>query len=159
MDHRIVELLVLLMDEYGSPNLPVDRIDLISADLLGRGYTQHEINTALTWLVHRADDAEDESAQRVTVGTPAVTSHRLLNSFEQRYLSPAAFGQLLQLLDSRLIDLPTMERIIEYALASDFLPVGVEEIRLMVQSVLQDEDKFDRRSVMLPPVKLGHPYH
>jgi uncharacterized protein Smg (DUF494 family) len=141
MYHRIMELLVLLMDEFGSSSLQSDQMDRISEALMHRGYTEQEINTAFFWLYHRFwSDQKNAFPRALEIQEPRPTSHRVLNSLEMRYVTPEAFGHLLQLLNLQLIDSREMESIIERALMLDLQPIGVEEIKLVAQSVLFEDN-------------------
>jgi uncharacterized protein Smg (DUF494 family) len=136
-----MELLVLLMDEFGKVSFQTDQMDHISEDLIRRGYTEQEINAAFFWLYHRFWGEGDNAYPRtVDLQEPSQTSHRVLNSFEQRYLATEAFGYLLQLRNLRLIDSREMEKIIERVLMLEAIPAGIEEIKLVAQSMLFEED-------------------
>ena len=140
MYHRIMELLVLLMDEFGKVSFQSDQVDHISEDLIRRGYSEQEINTAFFWLYHRFWGEGDTTLPRLLdLQEPAETSHRVLNSIELRYITPEAFGYLLQLRSLRLIDTRDMERIIERTLMLDVVPAGVEEIKMVAQTVLFED--------------------
>ncbi len=141
MYHRIMELLVLLMDEYGSKTMQTEQMDHISEDLVRRGYTEQEINTAFFWLQHRFWGDESQNSPRSwNIQEPGPASYRIQNSLEKRYLSPAAFGYLLHLQNLRLINLLEMEAIIERAFMYNLLPIGLEEIKMVAQSVLFEDN-------------------
>ncbi len=160
MEYRLVELLVLLMDEYGGESLPFDQIDHVSEDLIRRGFTEQEIKTAFYWLYHRFGYTNPNGfAQAVEIQDPAETSCRILDPVEQRYLTPAALGQLLQLLNLNIISQKQMERIIESALLSEYLPVEVEEIRSMLQHLLFEDEAFRSMVPHHQPLRQGKTFH
>lgn len=153
MYHRIMELLVLLMDEFGKANFQSDQMDHISEDLIRRGYTEQEINTAFFWLYHRFwGEGENSFPQTLDIQEPSDTSHRVLNSIEQRYITPEAFGYILQLRSLNLIDSREMERIIERTIMLDAIPAGLEEVKMVAQSVLfEDSMQWNDSRPMGPP--------
>ncbi|RJP76562.1 MAG: DUF494 family protein [Candidatus Zixiibacteriota bacterium] len=136
MYHRIMELLVLLMDEFGGGSLQTEQMDHISEDLLSRGYTEQEISAAFFWLYHRFGEEHGDASPARDFQPPADTSHRALNSIEQRYISPEAFGYLLQLRHVGLISMMEMEKILERAMLLGLVPVGLDEMKLITQAEL-----------------------
>jgi len=161
MYQRIMELLVLLMDEYGGSTLQIDRMDLISADLLRRGYTEQEINTALFWLHHRFGRKGSAPAiQPRDIQEPAPTSFRLLNPFERRCFSADAFGYLLHLMSHNLINQCEFEQVIERVLMLDLAPASLDDTKLVVQSVLFEDTSFGvGADKPFGPSNLGETYH
>jgi len=140
MYQRIMELLVLLMDEYGSQSLQSDQMGTISEDLIRRGFTEQEINTAFFWLHQRFGRAGEASGiQSRVIQEPADTSFRILNTFERRCFSTEAFGYLLHLLGVRLISLRDVELIMERVLMLDLAPASLDDSKMLVQSVLFED--------------------
>ncbi|MCX6639741.1 MAG: DUF494 family protein [bacterium] len=139
MYHRIMEILVLLMDEFGSQNWKPDQMDQLSDHLIQRGYTEQEINTAFYWLYHRFGWENNAPLQKLFVDLPAETSCRLLNSLEQRYVSPEAYGYLLQLRHLRLLSARELEEVIERAQILEFQRANVEDMKAIVQSLLFED--------------------
>jgi uncharacterized protein Smg (DUF494 family) len=140
MYQRLMDLLVLLMDEYGGHSLRSEQMDSISKDLIRRGFTEQEINTAFFWLHQRSERKTDSSAvQAHVVQEPADTSFRMLNAFERRCFSTAAFGYLTHLLNLRLISLRDLELIIERVLMLDLVPAGLDDVKMLAQSVLFED--------------------
>jgi uncharacterized protein Smg (DUF494 family) len=151
MYQRIMELLVLLMDEYGSQSLQSDQMGTISEDLIRRGFTEQEINTAFFWLHQRLGRAGDLSGiQSRVIQEPADTSFRVLNAFERRCFSTDAFGYLLHLLSVKLISLRDMELIIERVLMLDLAPASLDDSKMLVQSVLFEDTNVGWISPRLP---------
>jgi len=155
MVHRIVELLVLLMDEFGGSGPQVDQMDHISEDLLRRGYTEQEINAAFYWLSQRfVQKASVGATKSLDVQKPADSSYRVLSPLEQRYVTPEAFGHLLHLQSLKLIGARELERILERILILDLAPAGLEDVKMVTQSVLL-EDQESWQSAMRTPGSAG----
>ena len=161
MYQRIMELLVLLMDEYGSQSLQSDQMGAISEDLIRRGFTEQEINTAFFWLHQRFGRAGEISGIKSRViQKPADTSFRILNTFERRCFSTEAFGYLLHLLNVKLISLRDMELIIERVLMLDLAPAHLNDAKMLVQSVLFEDAQVGWISPRLSgPYNQNETYH
>ena len=71
MYQRIMEILVLLMDEIDSENWNVEEMDQLSEDLIRRGYTEQEINTAFYWLNQRFSWNSSAPTQKLNLNEPA----------------------------------------------------------------------------------------
>lgn len=161
MYNRIMEILVLLMDKFGDRSWEVDQIDQLNNDLIERGYTEHEINTAFTWLYNRfGDDSGGKPLRKIESLEPGEMSHRVLHEAESRYITPAAFGYLLQLRHLRLIGLKEMESIIERSLLFAVQPVSLEEIKSIAHLVLfEDNGPWNGHLKLIVPSRRGETYH
>ncbi len=160
MYQRIMEILVLIMDEFGSEKWHVEEMVQVSENLIERGYTEQEINTAFTWLHHRFQFDASLPADNVAIGEPEGTSHRVLHTLEQRYLNPEAHGYLLQLKHLSLIDSRELEEVIERLFILDFQPATVEDVAMIVQSMLFEEGGFGAGNLhLLAVTKKEETYH
>lgn len=160
MYQRIMEILVLLMDEFEGKNWKTDQMDQMSENLIQRGYTEQEINTAFYWLYHRFDWDSKAPPYLLDIHDPADTSHRVLHSLEQSYVTPEAFGYLLQLKHLKLITSKEMEEIIERLLILDIQPSGVEDVKSIVQSMLfEDGGLWSGNFRSIGPLNRGETYH
>jgi uncharacterized protein Smg (DUF494 family) len=142
MYQRIMEILVFLMDEIGSETWKVEEMDQLSEDLIQRGYTEQEINTAFYWLNHRLSWNNDTPAHKININQPAETSSRVLHSLEQQYLEPKAYGYLLQLRHLNLITTSEMEEVVERLVILEYRSASIDDVKAMVQSLLFEEGNF-----------------
>ncbi len=142
MYHRIMEILVLLMDELSDRTWETDQINQFSEDLIQRGYTEQEINTAFYWLYNRFNWDNANPHQALDVNDQSESSHRVLHIIEQRLLTPEAFGYLLQLKHLKLISARDIEEVIERLLILDIQPANVEDVKVVVQSMMFEEGGF-----------------
>ncbi len=160
MYHRIMEILVFLMDEFGGTNWQPEQMNQVSDDLIQRGYTEQEINTAFYWLYNRFGWDSSTATYTLDINDPTETSHRVLHTQEQRYISPEAFGYLLQLKHLKLITSKDVEEIIERVLILDLQLATVEEVKMIVQSILfEDSDPLTANFQSLESTKKGETYH
>ena len=121
----------------------IELMDGISKDLIGKGYTENEINAAFSWLFERfKSDSED-----ILVNEEAdVNSYRMLSDIERLVVSSKAFGYLIQLRQLRLIEQSQMEQIIERVMMLGVSSIGIEEIKTVVAALFLNSDN----SEMLP---------
>ncbi len=136
MPQKVVGLVMLLMREIREHRLKLDEIDLFSEDLLGQGYTETEINAAFSWVFSRLDGIEP--AEVLFQADANRRSFRVLHPIETAVLRPEAYGQLLEMYALKMLNLEDVERIIERAMSFGG-PLGAEEIRLMVHTILFEE--------------------
>lgn len=143
MNERVVEILIYLMHEIRQKRGNIELMDGISKDLIGKGYTENEINAAFSWLFERfKSDSED-----ILVNEEAdVNSYRMLSDIERLVVSSKAFGYLIQLRQLRLIEQSQMEQIIERVMMLGVSSIGVEEIKTVVAALFLNSDD----SEMLP---------
>ncbi len=143
MNERVVEILIYLMHEIRQKRGNIELMDGISKDLIGKGYTENEINAAFSWLFERfKSDSED-----ILVNEEAdVNSYRMLSDIERLVVSSKAFGYLIQLRQLRLIEQSQMEQIIERVMMLGVSSIGIEEIKTVVAALFLNSDD----SEMLP---------
>jgi len=143
MNERVVEILIYLMHEIRQKRGNIELMNGISKDLIGKGYTENEINAAFSWLFERfKSDSED-----ILVNEEAdEKSYRMLSDIERLVVSSKAFGYLIQLRQLRLIEQSEMEQIIERAMMLGVSSIGIEEIKTVVAALFLNSDDSD----MLP---------
>jgi uncharacterized protein Smg (DUF494 family) len=130
MKEKVVEILVYLMSEI-QENKPLNDIDL--SDLKNRGYTQSEINAAVTWLYeHVQGFGTAGEYSRI----PSRGSRRILHEAEKIAFSTTAQGYLIQLTELGLLDDKDLEVVIERAMVGGYEKLSVAEVREIVATVL-----------------------
>lgn len=138
MNERVVEILVYIMSEIKDRQGKLDKIDSISKDLLQRGYTQGEINAALSWLFEKLKPNTEEILHKTDFHLSG--SFRILHDAERAVITPKAYGYLIQLKELGLIDLSEMEQIIERAMTIGSNSIDEEEMKTIVASLLFDSE-------------------
>ncbi|MBU0517928.1 DUF494 domain-containing protein [bacterium] len=142
MYQRIMEILILLMDELGGSSSSLDEMDQLSDDLIERGYTEQEINTAFYWLYNRFQKESTPLYHKFDITPPEESAHRVLHTLEHRYVSPAAFGFLIQLQHLNLITSLELEEVIDRATALGLQSASVEDVRMILQTILFEDNGF-----------------
>lgn len=137
MDQRIVEILMYVIGEIQSRRIKLDEIEGISDELLQRGFSQRDVATAISLV---ADRYAGES-QRTQVGSPTgAHSHRVLHEVERQYVSPEAYGYLIQMSNLGILDYNDLEELLEHCMLLGNLNVGSDEMKMLVATHLLDKD-------------------
>jgi len=146
MSERIMEIIVYLVNEMRERQMTMDGglFESMSQKLVKNGYTENEINSAVTWVIDKMEIDSDGKAH-----FPVFHSYRLLNDFEKLAISPGAYGYLLQIRELELIDEMDMEQIIERALIVDQRPISAATMKEIVVSVLFQQDDLNDGSFFL----------
>ena len=126
---RIVDILVVLMDEIKSGGMKNERMEVLSTELMKRGYSEHEISTAFSWILERIVVPEDEI-------TANPGSFRVLHDIEKIFISKEAFGFLIQLASLGILSHSEIEQVIETALMESSPGLGVDRIKTLIADVI-----------------------
>ena len=129
MQGKLIEILIILMQEINHRGIQSERMEVLSGELLNRGYSEQEISTAFSWVLERMNLNRE-------IQEPDPRSFRVLHNIEKVFISAEAFGYLLQLQWCGLINSDELERIIERALAAASPSMEVKEMNSIVMEVL-----------------------
>ncbi len=130
---RVVGLVMQLLKEIREQHLQLEDVEILSDDLIRQGYTENEINAAISWVFSRLDGVNPSDI--LYKADSAKTSFRVLHPAEKAVIQPDAYGALLEMLSIGMISAEDTERIIERAMAFGG-PLDAEEIHLIVHSHL-----------------------
>ena len=134
MNERVVEILVYIMNEIRDDKQAATKLDLLSRDLLQRGYTENEISSAFSWLFDRYKADFEELIRND--GPSIDGSFRILHDLERMVITPSAHGYLLQLRALGIVDDAEIEQIIERAMMMGGSRIDENEIKSLVASTL-----------------------
>ncbi|MCY7360688.1 MAG: DUF494 domain-containing protein [Ignavibacteria bacterium] len=135
MQEKIIEIIVYILNEMRNSK-HINEIDI--KELNKDGYTSAEINTAFAWIFSKIDSGEKVFEEQSKISK----SHRFFHSAEQNILSTEAMGYLIQMKELGIITDMDEELIIDKMFMAGYQKVGVEEIKLIISSLLFDfEDK------------------
>jgi len=132
---RIVDILVVLMDEIHSRGMENNRMELLSVELLKQGYSEKEISTAFSWILERMVYANSDAA-------PSPASYRVLHDVEKLFISSEAYGFLLQLEMIGVLSYEELERVIERSLMESTPGLSVERIKSLVAEIIFGQSDF-----------------
>ena len=135
MQEKIIEIIVYILNEMRNSK-HINEIDL--KKLNKDGYTEAEINTAFAWIFSKIESGE----KLFNEASASNKSHRFFHNAEQNILSTEAMGYLIQMKELCIISDLDEELIIDKIFMTGYQKVGVEEIKLLISSLLFDfEDK------------------
>lgn len=142
MNERVVEILVYIMNQIRSNKGDLNQLEVLSQDLLNRGYSQNEISSAFSWLLDKIRNNFEELVKNS--GPSSSFSFRILHDLEQMIITPEAFGYLLQLKALELLDDYDVEQIIERAMMLGTTQVDLDQLKAIIASVIsQQNSTFD----------------
>jgi uncharacterized protein Smg (DUF494 family) len=121
-----------LLDEPGLLEEPLSLIE----EFVEYGYQHKEVEISLAWIGRFL--AEPSQGSSWSLEPLPARGHRARSVEEQISFSPEAFGYLIRLENSGIIDPGLREEILERALGSYDEEIGEEEIRTVSRLVLQD---------------------
>ncbi len=136
MNNRILDILTFVMKEIRD-NI-FDDIDLqfIMDVLSERGFTEEEINSAMSWLMNHG-----ESFDRIIQGQTSEVPRpiwRHLNELEKSIISPIAYSYLFHLRELEILSDDEMEAIIDRAVRLSVPQVDVEDMQDLIALVVLD---------------------
>jgi uncharacterized protein Smg (DUF494 family) len=136
MERHIVEILVILIHKYPQGAITSDEFEPLTRDLIDRGYTQHEIETAFFWY-HSRQGVHSEAKPDQAL---AEDSFRVLHEVERAVLTPEAYGYLISLRNLGMITLAEMDAIIERAVLLGGRRVDLDDIKSFVAAQIMEQD-------------------
>lgn len=133
---RIIDLIVILLKELvSSAKIGEKEIEMVSK----LGYSQEEISTAFKWIYMKLDNGEKVYSNL----DRKLLSHRVLNTAEERIISPGAFGLLMQLRELGIVNDGDIENVIEKIMRTANSSISTDEMKLFVASYLTDFDETE----------------
>lgn len=130
MQEKVIEIIVYILNEIkGSKRLNEIDLNKLNSD----GYTDAEINTAFAWIFSKL-----EGGKFLYEGTEKSKSHRFFHSTEKNILSTEAMGYLIQLKELEILSELEEELIIDKVLLAGYQKAGIDEIKLIISSLLFD---------------------
>lgn len=133
MQEKVIEIIVLILNEMRNSK-QINDIDL--KKLNKDGYTDAEINTAFAWIFSKIDTGEkilDET-------TGSSKSHRVFHNAEKNILTTDAMGYLIQMKELGIISDSDKETIIDKIFLAGYQKAGIDEIKLILSTMLFDSD-------------------
>lgn len=137
MNERVVEILVFIMNQIRGNKANLSKLEVISKDLLSKGYSQNEISSAFSWLFEKIRNNYEEILRNTEASHEF--SFRVLHDLETMIISPPAYGYLLQLKELGIFDDLDIEQAIERAMMIGTSPVDLEEIKAIAAFILAQQ--------------------
>ena len=130
MNEKIIEIIIFVLSEL-KQNKNISEVDVDK--LIDLGYTNSEISTALSWLVDRAEFADDTTVNQTQ---PRESSFRVLHTAESDLFTKDAWGELIQLSSLGLLTNDNLESLIERAALTGLQKIDVDQLKAYVASTV-----------------------
>lgn len=131
--NRVVGLVIHLLKEIRDQRIQLDDMDDVSDELLGQGYTESEIDAAMSWVYSRLED--NQPADLIYQSETQSHSFRVLHNAEMSLIRADAYGLLLEMLNLRLLSIEDIEKIIERVMSYG-TPVTSDELLIIAHQFL-----------------------
>ncbi len=135
MGNRVLEIVVFLMSHIKDHQGQLENLDDVSSYLKSHGFTDNEISSAYSWVL---DQIQTDDDFLVAEGQ-AKHSVRILSDWDRRNFTIEAVGYLLQMRYLGLLHDSQIELILERATLLGSTPVDLEQIKMIVGSMLFKE--------------------
>lgn len=156
MDHRIIDILVYLAKQFqnnsfGSTKDTDFNIEFVVESLQDEGYSQTEIDSALSWYFENEKVRPQFHASFVNQN-PA-RALRILHPIERVLINPEAYGFLVQIQQLGLISNDQLELIIDKSLSSGW-EIDLPLVKAITSVVLLDtKDDYDLDDTMMAAMR------
>jgi uncharacterized protein Smg (DUF494 family) len=123
---RVMDIIADMISERKS-GTPLSSID--TQELLERGYSDSEISAALSWIIERGVDSDDQIPD----------GFRILHGIEQNVLSIDAWGMLMSYSDLGFLGSDDVEQILErVVMLGTERHVGIPEVKAIIAAYMLD---------------------
>ena len=135
MKESVLDVLMFLLDNYGEDGAMDDNDrDELAGQLANMGFEEGEIDHAFDWLESLAQDQDDAATTDCRPWSDGAT--RQFCAQELYRLTVEARGFLIQLGQNPMIDRPSLDRIIDRAMALDVDEIDLEAIKWVTLMVI-----------------------
>lgn len=142
MNERVMEIVFYIVDAMQSniPETVQHRFETLSQKLIEEGYTETEIDSAITWLVEKMPTKiEGES---IVETTPYQQMNNTWYNFDKPTFTPAAFDFLIQLKELDIIGDAEIEQIVAQSVMYGKKSISISEIKAIVDTLIFNIDDF-----------------
>jgi Smg protein len=135
MKESVLDVLMFLLDNYGEDGtMDDDDRDELAGQLANMGFEEGEIDHAFDWLESLAQDPEAAASTDCLPWSD--TAQRLFSAEEARRLTLEARGFLILLGQNPMVDRPSLDRIIDRAMALDLDEIDLDAIKWVTLMVI-----------------------
>ncbi|MGE0809920.1 MAG: DUF494 family protein [Immundisolibacter sp.] len=135
MKESVLDALMFLLDNYSEDDaMDNDDRDELAGQLANMGFEEGEIDHAFDWLESLAQDDDDTAHTDCTPWSERAQRH--FSAQELYRLTVEARGFLIVLGQNPMIDRPSLDRIIDRAMALDLDEIDLEAIKWITQMVI-----------------------
>lgn len=135
MKESVLDVLMFLLDNYSEDGaMDDDNRDELAGQLANMGFEEGEIDHAFDWLESLAQDEDDAAGTDCQPWSD--NAQRQFSPQELYRLTLEARGFLMLLAQNPMIDRPSLDRIIDRAMALDLDEIDLESIKWVTQMVV-----------------------
>jgi uncharacterized protein Smg (DUF494 family) len=149
---RVIEIVSYIMKQvlFQGDNICSER-DLVDA-LVQQGFRPEEIDQAFK-LLYSLPNALKSDIGELSELSDLVEGHRIFSPAEQKKLSVNCQGEILRLVNSSLLTLNELEKVLAEALQAETNEVGLKDLEQILHKVIVDEERL---LMIIPhPVEMG----
>jgi len=140
MSERVMEIVAYIVNAMQSSldEAIIGRFESLSKILIEQGYTENEINSALSWLIEKipSNIEGDYSVEQ----SPPDQQDRSWFNFDKSAFTPAAYNFLIQLRELDIIGDEEIEHILDQSLKNGKPGISIAEIKAKVSSLIFNMD-------------------
>jgi uncharacterized protein Smg (DUF494 family) len=141
MRNRVFEIVVFLIDYMQGDAARLSDTDDLWATLEAQGYSEDEISSAYSWLLKRFENTPQRYYSDFST---TLSSHRVLTISERNQLTTEAYGFLIKLSNTAVLNDEQFEIIMNRLSAFGPRPVTLDQVKLLASSVVfSDLNEFD----------------
>ena len=135
MKESVLDALMFLLDNYSEDGaMDNDDRDELAGQLANMGFEEGEIDHAFDWLESLAQDEDETASTDCEPWTDRATRH--FSPQELYRLTVEARGFLILLGQNPMIDRPSLDRIMDRAMALDLDEIDLDAIKWITQMVI-----------------------
>jgi uncharacterized protein Smg (DUF494 family) len=144
---RVIEIVNYLMKQvYAHGENSCNERELVDS-LVQLGYSPEEIHVAFK-LLYSFPGSVKNDREDIPKTMDSREGFRVFSPDEQKKLSIACQGEIIQLMRNSLLTLPELEKILREALQTDATEIGLKELTVIIHKVIGDRDRL---LMILPP--------
>jgi len=132
MQERLIDIIVYLLGEFKHQDSQSNYTDL-SKKLISKGYTENEINLALSWIFNHVQDNNHPHENELNYSEGSV---RILHDLERMILAPEAYGYILQLRHLNILSDTDLEVVIERAMSLGTTSISLDDVKSIAATII-----------------------
>ena len=146
MNERALEIVVFIVSRLRGSVGDVAHYNELADDLQSRGFTEHEINLACSWMFDRYGPEVDTLGRKSSAGAWSA-SVRILSPRERSALSSHAVGYLMRLVKLGILRAIDFEEVVEACAQSGRHAMSVDEMKSIISGALFSDYHSARNKV------------
>ncbi len=149
MNERALEIVVFIVSRLRGSVGDVAYYNELADDLQSRGFTEHEINLACSWMFDRYGPEVDTLGKKSSAGAlnALSASVRILSPRERSALSSHAVGYLMRLVKLGILRAIDFEEVVEACAQSGRHAMSVDEMKSIISGALFSDYHSARNKV------------